>query len=762
MHWFRNLKIKSKLILGFGVVIVLALILAILAVAQLSTVIRDYDTLFAGSVARYVASSEARSEIRALRRAATASVMHAARPDSDAAERTAALSALRAEADVMLELALQALADYDHSTNSQPGQDQAWRDLRLGMSASVRIQLMAYWDIFERAQLYAYQGNHASALQAITDGAEVVTAIVAETAYMVNMTSNAKATGTAAIQESANAAIITIVIIAAVIILVAGAIALFIAGVISKPIQNLVKLTGSVSAGHLNFNMNRSTLTRDEIGNLTSDIYNLVDTIKGIVDDVNVFAHEANVKGDVDYRINAAKYQGSYNEMVTSLNKFTDGFVRDLLNVIDILKSIGDGKFDVSLEKLPGKKAILNEATDALKASLEAVSSEIDAMIKAAAEKGELNFKVDAAKYPGGWNKIMVGLNDIAAAVDVPLSEIRNVMGSLSRGDFSQNVAGNYAGDFLKIKVAVNGTIETLSIYINEIRDNLALISKGDLTGNISREYVGNFNAIKESINNIYDSLNKTMTEISTSSVQVLAGAKQISISAQALANGAQEQASSVEELNASVDMINQQTQQNAQHAVTASELSNTSTVNAKEGSNSMTQMVQAMEQINESSKAVTGIVSTIQNIAFQTNLLALNASVEAARAGEHGKGFSVVADEVRTLAGRSQTSAEETTKLIQDSISQVEAGSSIAEVTSVSLATIVKNAAEVADIINGISAASNDQAEAISQVSQGLEQISRVVQDNSAVSEETAAASQELSAQAEVLQQLVASFKLR
>ncbi|MCL2840673.1 MAG: methyl-accepting chemotaxis protein [Defluviitaleaceae bacterium] len=755
----KNLKIRSKLFLGFGLLLVVLLGVALFAIVNMITNSNNVMNMQQHPTARYNNLLEVRSGVNELRR----TVATAAFRISDDAALTVLYDTAVREYNHMMTL----LEANQEGLRSDPQIDPVRRGELLAQTAAVQSALADYRfsviaDMFATSR-YGTVGDpvtRGEIDQIFASGAYQTNNLLSAIDGVIDGTSTTLQARVADMESTTNTTIITMALLTLLGFGLGIAIALIIANMVTKPINEVVKVVGAVSEGDFNINF-RNDLSTDEVGLMTQDVYKLIGVIKKIVDDISVFSNEVNVKGDIEYRIDASKYKGGYNQMVTGLNDFTSDFVDDVLQLLNVLGGISNGDFSVSLKPMPGKKAVMNQSVDMLIENLNNVNAEISGMVKAAAVEGDLHFTIDASKYKGGWNVIMTGLNDICQAVDAPIIEIRDVMNDLGQGNFDHKVAGNYAGDFLQIKNAVNGMIDILASYVTEISESLSKVSNGDLTLNISREYVGNFAEIKNSINNIVSSLNRTMSEISSASDQVLSGAKQISASAMDLANGASTQASSIEELNASVDLINQQTQQNASSANEANDLSRISTDNAREGNDAMKQTLDAMNQIKESSGNISKIIKSIEDIAFQTNLLALNAAVEAARAGEHGRGFAVVAEEVRSLAARSQTAASETTELISGSVSTVEAGSEIAQSTAQSLDTIVDNANKVLNIVNTIATASSEQAEAIAQVGIGLSQVSQVVQSNSAVSEEAAAASEELNSQAEILQQLVSFFKL-
>ena len=297
---------------------------------------------------------------------------------------------------------------------------------------------------------------------------------------------------------------------------------------------------------------------------------------------------------------------------------------------------------------------------------------------------------------------------------------------------------------------------------VNKLVDAANRIADGDLNIDIDTRSKDEIGQLAEAFRRMSANLNEVMVSIKSASEQVASGSKQMSESSMALSQGATEQASSIEELTASIEEIAAQTSQNASSAEQVNLLTQGAMDNAVDGNSQMKDMLQAMEQINDSSGSISKIIKVIDEIAFQTNILALNAAVEAARAGQHGKGFAVVAEEVRNLAARSANAAKETTVMIESSIKKVERGTKIAGVTASALEKIVEDISKVAKIMTEITAASSEQAAGISQINQGVLQLSQVVQTNSATAEETASASEELAGQAELMREHVEQFKVK
>ena len=210
------------------------------------------------------------------------------------------------------------------------------------------------------------------------------------------------------------------------------------------------------------------------------------------------------------------------------------------------------------------------------------------------------------------------------------------------------------------------------------------------------------------------------------------------------------------------VSDITEQIQTSTVRCDSASRLVDQATGYAAEADPKMEQLTAATQNINQSSAQIGTIIKTIEDIAFQTNILALNASVEAARAGNAGKGFSVVAEEVRSLAAKSSEAAQRTTVLLNQTVASMDEGVQAAQDTADSVLRVVSHAEEMEELIEGIAAYTRQQDENAAQITHGIEQISAVVQSNVATSEASAAASEELASQAAMLRELVARFRLR
>ena len=248
---------------------------------------------------------------------------------------------------------------------------------------------------------------------------------------------------------------------------------------------------------------------------------------------------------------------------------------------------------------------------------------------------------------------------------------------------------------------------------------------------------------------------------LSHGSQQIASASSQVASTSQEMASGASEQASNLEQTSASLEELGAMTNQNAENASQANQLSEETRSVAESGRGAMGRMSQAIDKIKASADETAKIIKTIDEIAFQTNLLALNAAVEAARAGDAGKGFAVVAEEVRNLAQRSAEAAKNTAGLIEESQSNADNGVSVSTEVGEVLENIVGSVGKVTQLINEVAKASKEQSQGLEQVNTALTQMNQITQSNAANSEETAASSEELSAQSRELNDIVASLIL-
>jgi methyl-accepting chemotaxis protein len=366
--------------------------------------------------------------------------------------------------------------------------------------------------------------------------------------------------------------------------------------------------------------------------------------------------------------------------------------------------------------------------------------------------------KLRVAKLEPALNPLKTA---VAAALDQQL-EAAAQMRDEAVADFRSDSIMIYVMSFISISITVGVALIFIRYMMSSLTTAVNVaerIATGQLGNRVEVKSNDEFGALLASLKKMDEKLSEIVGTVRVTAENVGSAAGQISQGNDDLSQRTQEQASALEQTAASMEEMTSTVKQNADNARQANQLAERARADADRGGHVVSQAIDAMQEINASSRQIADIIGVIDEIAFQTNLLALNAAVEAARAGEQGRGFAVVATEVRSLAQRSATAAKEIKELIGTSVDKVRVGSELVDASGKVLHEILDSVKKVSDVVAEISAASEEQAAGIEQVNGAVTQMDTTTQQNAALVEEAAAASKAMQTQAQELVAQISYF---
>lgn len=464
-------------------------------------------------------------------------------------------------------------------------------------------------------------------------------------------------------------------------------------------------------------------------------------------------------RGNLDVALpNSEPLPGTIAHAILSMKNSLRSTLNDTEEVLGAM-SKGDFSSRVATVGREGVGLRLAELVNSTSAVLAETMAGV-AMVSHAIAAGDLSQRV-VVNAGGITGQLSQNINQLAEFLTQFLDEQKRVLARASSGDFGCEMETEHRlGYQLELARGLNTLIQTSGHSLTEVHRVVGAIARGDLTQRIDADFHGTFGAIKEASNATAERLADVVGRISSASFAISAAAEEIargnanlSLRTEAQAAGLQTTASSMEELTATV-------KQNAQSAKQASQLALSASDVATDGGRVVEEVIRTMASISDASTRIADIISVIDGIAFQTNILALNAAVEAARAGEQGRGFAVVATEVRSLAQRSAAAAREIKDLIGNSTDKVEAGSKLVSTAGQTMIEVVSSVKRVSDIINEITAASEEQSAGIEQVNQAIAQMDQTTQQNAVLVEDAGAAARAMASQAQDLDAAVSVFE--
>lgn len=699
MKKFSELKVATKLSLGFGSALALMFISGCLAYLALNKVTGRMDDLINDKVPKLEWLADVNYNVIDIARSLRNALLEIDTPDKMEGHIQRVIDS-RGKIKAMLEKIEPQLARPEGKANMArilaartdfiDGQETVIRLLRQKKAIEAREFLLT--EMRKRQGIYAEATGKLQAFQR---------QLMAET-------------GATAGREASEATVAIVVALLISIVLSA-----LIAGLIIRDLLRQLGGEPAYAAGQVrqiaagNLGQHIAVRVGDQ-GSLLLSLQSMQESLATLVQEIQQMVSAA-ARGDFSGRIDLAGKQGFGRQIGESLNALAETTQTGLSDVMRVSQALAAGDLSQKIDKqYPGVFGQTGNAVNVTVDSLKGIVSDLDLLVQKANE-GDFSTRINLTGKQGFPRALSEQLNQLSATTECGLKDVMRVANALAQGDLTQHIEKDYPGLFGETGRGINTTVANLTALISQIK-----IAVHSITTAASEIAVGN----------------------------------------QDLSARTEEQASSLEETASSMEELTSAVQGNTESANNASRQAKLATELAEHGGKTVLNSVKVMADIAASSNRIADIIGVIDSIAFQTNILALNAAVEAARAGEQGRGFAVVATEVRSLAHRSAEAAKEIKMLIGESVARVEAGNVQASQAGRQMGEIVRAIEQVSSLIRDIASASDEQTEGIEQVSLAVSQMDEVTQQNAALVEQAAAAAESLEEQALELARAVAAFK--
>ena len=491
---------------------------------------------------------------------------------------------------------------------------------------------------------------------------------------------------------------------------------------------------------------------------IKNNLNNMVKMMSDLLAQTDIIIQGA-ADGQLDKRANADMFVGGWNQLVKGVNQAITNIVDPMNVTADYVDKVAKGIIPPTITtEYKGQYNVIKGNLNNMVAMMTELLSETDALVKAAIG-GQLSTRAEATKFVGGWFQLVDGVNKTLDSVIGPLNVAADYVARIGKGEVPPKITDKYNGDFNTLKDNINSCIDGLQGLV-EANNVIQLMAQNDFTSAVKGNYQGIFAELGKAINESITQMRDALLQVQEGALAIATASGEIAMGNQDLSSRTEEQAANLEETASGLEQITSNVNQTADNAQSANQEAVKARQVAQDGGTAVTQVIAAMESINESSAKINEIIGVVDEIAFQTNLLALNAAVEAARAGEQGRGFAVVAAEVRNLAKRSADAAKEIKVLIRESVAKSMDGSKVAAHAGETIQEVVVNVQRVTALVGEIANATQEQSTGLIELNKAVVQMDEVTQQNAALVEEAAAAAETLDGQAHTLAEVVSRFK--